>query len=77
MFHLTGIQYLKTNTNINIPLADYGTMDDAMMRYHQEMAAMYASETLKGCGILVYDDDLNPVIDKVEFKTAVEEPEEE
>ena len=71
MLHLTGIKYLTINTNENVEPVD-GDNNTVMAKLHEEMAYMYAADTLKGLTILIVDDDMNQVTRKQEFKAVGE-----
>lgn len=68
VYHFTGIQHKTDGTDINIPLVDITGINAVEMRYHQEMAAMYLSDVLSGCGIKAYGTDLVDVINATEYK---------
>ena len=71
MLHLTGIKYLVNNTNENVKPLD-GDNNSVMAKLHEEMAYMYAADTLKGLTILIVDDDMNTVKRTQEFKAVGE-----
>lgn len=65
---LTGIQYAIEGDNIVIPTGGYTSHNAFMGRYHTEMKAMYDSKTLRGCGIKVYNDTLEDILNETEYK---------
>lgn len=69
---LTGIQYVVEGNNIPIPTGGYTSLNAAKGRYHTEMRAMYNSNTLRGCGIKIYNEALEDVLNETEFKDLTE-----
>ena len=65
---LTGIQYPVEGDNIIIPLAGYTSLNEAYARYHQEMEYMYNAKTLRGCGIKIFKETLEDIVNETEFK---------
>lgn len=65
---LAGIQYAIEGKNIPIPTAGYTSLNAANARYHQEMASMYASDTLRGCGIKIYNETLDDILNETEYR---------
>lgn len=68
---LTGIQYVKEGDNVVIPAGGYTSLNAAKGKYHTEMKYMYDSNALRGCGIKIYKDTLEDILNETEFKDIV------
>ena len=63
-----GVQYLADGTYIMIPTGGYDSLNTALSRYHNEMCSMYGSDQLRGCGVKIFKDSLEDILNVTEFK---------